>query len=244
MESRNLALRRLIASIAFLFAVSDGMAQAQTGAPTPAPADVQPEATDHSSHAGMGGMGMGGKSGMSHGCRGMMMHMMCAFTDHLEPRLAYLKTELKITAQQSPQWDTFADAWRAVAQKASPKCAAGESGQTEVKPGVLGDLSTMETHMVDHLEIVRAQKAAIESLFTVLTDDQKKAANETLRRLMKVGMPMGGGSMSDMDGMQHRAQGMDGKDSTQHGGGHTGGMGMGGMRHGKGMGGMHGMHHR
>jgi uncharacterized protein YoaH (UPF0181 family) len=62
---------------------------------------------------------------------------------------------------------------------------------------------------------VRAQKAAIESLFTVLSDEQRKTANETLTGIMKVGMSMGdmmGGGMSHAGG--------DGK----------GGM-MGGMNH-------------
>ena len=37
--------------------------------------------------------------------------------------------------------------------------------------------------MVDHLDIVRAQKAALEPLFNVLSEDQKKAANDTLGHL-------------------------------------------------------------
>ena len=61
--------------------------------------------------------------------------MMCGFTEHLDARLAYLKTELKITDQQAPQWNAFADAWRAVAQKASAKCAIAEEHQMEAKQG-------------------------------------------------------------------------------------------------------------
>ncbi len=196
---------------------------------------------------GMGGMDGGAKGGMSGMSARMMKQMMCGFTEHLEARLAYLKTELKITDQQLSQWNAFADAWRAVAQKASGKCAAIEGHQMDSKRGVLGQLTMMETHMVDHLDIVRAQKAALEPLFNVLSEDQKKAANDTLRHLMKVGMPMGGGDMAEMDGTQRTHQGMDGKDSIRHGGGmggmggmHRGG-GMGGMRHGGG--GMGGMQH-
>ena len=59
------------------------------------------------------------------------------------------------------------------------------------KPEVLNKLTMMENHMVDHLEVVRAQKAAIESLFTSLSDEQKKTANETLTGIMKVGKSMG-----------------------------------------------------
>jgi hypothetical protein len=97
--------------------------------------------------------------------------------------------------------------------------------------------------MADHLEIVRAQKAALEPLYNVLTDDQKKAANETLTRVMKVGMPMGGDGMGGMrhdsgGGMEHGEMGHGGMGGMDHGGMGTGGMGKGGMGHGGAMGGM------
>jgi hypothetical protein len=259
------ASRQLMASAAYLFLAVGGVSgtQAQTAAPAPAPAPAptQPEANDRSSvGTGVGGMGgmdhdaMGGMSGMSHGGGGMIKKMMCGFTEHLEARLAYLKTELKITDQQTPQWNAFADAWRAVAQKASTKCAAVDGHQMDGRQGVLGQLSMAETHMVDHLEVIRAQKAALEPLFNVLSDDQKKAANETLRDVMKVGMPMGGGGivqhgggeMDGMDAIQDSGSGMGGMGGMRHGSGGMGGMrhgggGMGGMRHGGG--GMGGMRH-
>jgi hypothetical protein len=77
-----------------------------------------------------------------------------------------------------------------------------------------------------NLELVHGQKAALEPLFNVLSDDQKKAADETLTRVMKVGMSMGGGGM-DHGSMSHSGM--------SHGG--MGGMmgGMGGMSHGGGM---------
>ncbi|GLI91907.1 Spy/CpxP family protein refolding chaperone [Methylocystis echinoides] len=168
----------------------------------------------------MGGMSHGGSGGGSHGggMGGMMQHMMCGFTEHLDGRLAYLKAELKLTAEQGSAWDNFADAWRAVAQKASAKCAAMDDRPDNSKPPVLQKLQKMETHMSDHLEIVRAQKAAIEPLFTALSEEQRKIASETLTGIMKVGMSMGGGGMMGggmMGGMSH---------------GGSGG-GMGGMQH-------------
>ncbi len=180
---------------------------------------------DHGSAGGMGG----GMSGMSHGDKGggmgggmggMMQHMMCGFTEHLEGRLAYLKAELKLTDQQTSAWNNFADAWRAAAQKAQAKCAAPEEHKDQAKPGVLQKLDMMDKHMSDHLDIVRAQKAAIEPFFTALSDEQKKIASETMAHIMKVGMSMGGGMM----------------------GGGMGGM-MGGMNHGGSGGGMGGMQH-
>ncbi len=185
---------------------------------------------------GMGGMGGMMGSGMSHGGAGggmdhgsgggmgaMMNKMMCGFADHVEGRLAYLKAELKLTDQQLTAWNNFADAWRAAAQKAQSKCAAMDNRPDNSKPTVINKLNMMENHMSSHLDIVRAQKAAIEPLFNALSDEQKKIASETMTRVMKVGHSMmgGGGMMGGMMG----------------GMGHDGGSGggMGGMDHGGGM---------
>lgn len=239
------------AAAVFFIASAPSAIRAQTVAPAPSPAQAQPDATGHGGMGGMGGMGRSsGRGGMDHGGMGgkdhgggMMKEMMCGFTEHLDARLAYLKTDLKITDQQTPQWNAFADAWRAVAQKASAKCAMGDEHQMDAKQGVPGKLSMMETHMADHLEIVRAQKAALEPLYNVLAEDQKKAANETLTRVMKVGMSMGGGGMGGMQhdsdgGMDHGEMGHGDKGGMDHGGMGMGGMGHGGMGHGGGMGGM------
>ncbi len=174
---------------------------------------------------GMGGMS-GGSGGGSHGggMGGMMQHMMCGFTEHLEGRLAYLKAELKLTDQQITAWNNFADAWRAAAQKANAKCASTDERPDNAKPAVLQKLDKMENHMVDHLDIVRAQKAAIEPLFTALSDEQKKIASDTLTSVMKVGMSM-------MGGMGHGGGGMMGGMGGMMGGGMNHGGGGGGMQH-------------
>jgi hypothetical protein len=46
----------------------------------------------------------------------------------------------------------------------------------------------MEHHMSDHLDSVRGLKGALEPLFAVLTEDQKKAADQALMTVMDVGM--------------------------------------------------------
>lgn len=68
--------------------------------------------------AGQGSM-MGGGHGsmmdmmhMMMGERGGGMGMMSAMAGHVEGRLAFLKTELKITDTQQPLWNKFADALR------------------------------------------------------------------------------------------------------------------------------------
>jgi hypothetical protein len=158
-----------------------------------------------------GGQGADSMGGMSHSGGGMMKHMMCGFTEHLEGRLAYLKAELKLTDAQTGAWNTFADTWRLAAQKATQKCEAADMRMDNSKPAVLHKLAMMENHMVDHLDVVRAQKAAIEPLFTALSEEQKKTASETLTGMMKVGMSMGGmGGMMGGGGMSHSGGGMGG----------------------------------
>jgi hypothetical protein len=197
-------LRNLAASAALLMFAGFGVASAQQAG------------TDHGAmgHGGMsqGGMGQGGMSGMmehgggaGHGGmmgggdqHAMMRKMMCGVSEHVDGRLAYLKAELKLTDQQQAAWNSFADAFRAAAQKTGQFCASitDEHGGHE---GVIDHLAKMESHMTAHLESVRSVKAAIEPLFKVLTDEQKKTANEALTSVMKVGMHMGGG----MGGMSH-----------------------------------------
>jgi hypothetical protein len=166
--------------------------------------------------AGMGHGGAGGGASHGGGMAGMMQHMMCGFTEHLEGRLAYLKAELKLTEQQVSAWNNFAEAWRAAAQKASAKCAATDDRPDHSKPPVLHKLEMMEKHMADHLDIVRAQKAAIEPLFTALSDEQKKIAGETLTSIMKVGMSMGGGMTGGMGGMMGGMSHGGSGDGAQH----------------------------
>jgi hypothetical protein len=156
-------------------------------------------------HGGMMGQGMMG--GMDHGATGggagghggmMMGHMMCRTTEHVEGRLAYLKAELKLTDAQTPQWNAFADAVKSSTQKAGQACASmhehggsESSGMSGMSGGVLQHLGMMEKMMGAHLEEIRAIKAAAEPLFAVLTDEQKKIADQTMTGMMGFGMGMG-----------------------------------------------------
>lgn len=65
----------------------------------------------------MGMMSQGGMMQMMGAMMSMMGHCammpMMGMGDHIEGRLAFLKTELRITDAQLPQWNAFADALRA-----------------------------------------------------------------------------------------------------------------------------------
>lgn len=144
-----------------------------------------------SAQQGMPGMmqggGMMGHEGMSHegmGHEGMMGPgmMMCHMGGHVEGKLAYLKAELKITEAQMPQWNAFADAFRANGQKMAQHCGMmKEHGGAMMSADVVERLNMMEQHMTMHLESLRAIKATLQPLFTVLSDEQKKTANDILK---------------------------------------------------------------
>jgi hypothetical protein len=106
----------------------------------------------------MPGMMQGGGVPMGHegvGHEGMMGRgmMMCHMGGHVEGRLAYLKTELKITEAQMPQWNAFADAFRASGQKMAQHCAMmKEHGGAMMSADLPERLNMMEQHMTMHLD--------------------------------------------------------------------------------------------
>jgi hypothetical protein len=140
-----------------------------------------PPAPPAAAGAGMpGGMG-GGDMPMMGMMRMMMgregMSMMIAMARHVEGRLAFLKTELKITDAQLPLWNAVADAIRANAKSMGDMAGGMMGGQT----GTLPDkLAMREKMMTAHLEALRKFKAAVDPLYAALSDEQKKTADELL----------------------------------------------------------------
>jgi len=136
---------------------------------------------------GMQGGGMGGAGGMPMrdmmrmmmGADGMPdMRTMAAMAGHVEGRLAFLKTELKITDAQLPLWDAVADVIRANARSMG-SMAEGMMGSTQT--AALPDrLAAREKMMSAHLEVLRKFKAAIDPLYAAFSDEQKKTADELL----------------------------------------------------------------
>jgi len=126
--------------------------------------------------AGAGEMPMMGRMRMMMGRDGMSM--MGAMARHVEGRLAFLKTELKITDAQLPLWNAVADAIRANA-KTTGDMAGGMMGgsQTATLPD---KLAMREKMMTAHLEALRKFKAAVDPLYAALNDEQKKTADELL----------------------------------------------------------------
>jgi hypothetical protein len=122
-------------------------------------------------------MGMMSQRGAETGCAGMSG---MATIDHVEGRIAFLRTELKITDAQASAWNAFADALRANA-KTLAEVRASMMPQQGATPQTLVDrLTLQEKWLSARLDGTRAIKSALTNLTASFSDDQKKAADELL----------------------------------------------------------------
>lgn len=109
--------------------------------------------------------------------------------DHIEGRIAFYKAELVITDAQLPQWNAFADALRSSA-KGMRTAMAGmmQAGTPTTAPA---RMEAIVQAMSARLDAMKATLAAGKSLYGVLSDDQKKTADE-LMAAPAMGMRAGG----------------------------------------------------
>jgi hypothetical protein len=168
-----------------------------------APATEQPAAKGQS---GMGGMMGGGGMMKNMGGKMPMMDMMqtmgmmrpggggmgMATIDRVEGRIAFLRAELKITDAQNAAWNAFADALRANA-KSLGEVRASMSGASQ--QSLVDRFALQEKWLAARLEGTRAIKTALTNLVGVLSDEQKKAADELLAPHMGMMAMMQGGQM-------------------------------------------------
>jgi hypothetical protein len=129
---------------------------------------------------GQGGMGMMGQGAMpmAGGMAGPNMPM-ADMGAHLEGRIAFLRAELGITETQATQWDAFAQALRDGAAKLKHAQAIPMQPATG-SIDFLQRVTLQEQWLGARLEGIRAVKLAFTELQAVLSDDQKKIAEELL----------------------------------------------------------------
>lgn len=118
--------------------------------------------------------------------------------DRIEGRLAFLKTELKITDAQSAAWDELATAIKATAEthNAEMRTMMQEMRDGGFMKRPLPDrLTYAQTHLEARVEQIKTLKGAVDKLYAVLDDSQKKAADEIALPAMGMGMGMMGPGM-------------------------------------------------
>ena len=147
---------------------------------------------------------------MNYGVMGHGMMPMMDPSQHIEGRLAFLKTELKITEAQSPQWTAYADALRANAKRMGQLMTdmmssgmmsqgmmnygmmMGNQGMMQGQPRPLMSLpdrlNWAEQHMAAHMEMLQAIKGPTEQLYAVLSAEQKRVADQIMGPMGMMGM--------------------------------------------------------
>jgi len=194
---------------AFALAAMMSVAQAQTAADqdhqahhpdgataTPTATQGQPVPAPTPRPAGQPGMmmkmdQMGSMTGQPDGQSGMMsmMHRMMMGQpggmglpfEHIEGRIAFLKTELKITDAQAPQWNAFADVLRANA-----KAHQGMHGKMMAQGGMPSSsswperLAFQQKALSTRLDTLKALETAAKPLYAVLTEEQRTLADQLL----------------------------------------------------------------
>lgn len=132
----------------------------------------------------------GGMGGMSE--HGMMnphpMMSPCNMTSHVEGRLAFLKTELKITEKQNTAWEKVATIIRDRAKKMSDKrdgMMKEHKDRPAQSPSLPERLQGEEKRLNDRIDALKTVSGPVTELYAQLTPDQKKTADEVL------GGPMG-----------------------------------------------------
>jgi hypothetical protein len=102
---------------------------------------------------------------------------------HIEGRLAFLRTELKITDTQAPLWDKVAAALRDRAAKRDAAIAAFRQARgAGTAPDLLAQMEGRIRAGEARLESDRAVLAAFRPLYAALSDAQKQTAEELFAR--------------------------------------------------------------
>jgi hypothetical protein len=103
---------------------------------------------------------------------------------HIEGQLAFFKTELHITDAQLPQWNALADVIRANARRLQETMTPPAQGSSGVS-ALPDQLERHAAQLAAMLDATKAVQGAAKPLYAVLTDDQKKIADELMADHMR-----------------------------------------------------------
>ena len=127
---------------------------------------------------------------------GMMGFGPDSMMDRIDGRLAFLKTELKITDAQSAAWDDFATVLRQTSETHNEMMLSMmkevQDGSFFKKP-LTERLQYQQTMMEARVEDIKSVRGALDKLYSQLDDTQKKAADEIVLPMMGMGMGRGMG---------------------------------------------------
>jgi hypothetical protein len=103
-------------------------------------------------------------------------------SERVEARLAYLKTALKITDAQAPQWNAFADALRQQARNMDERIEARRAERAQVKrdarPNAIERLERRQARLAAASARLNETLAAAKPLYAALNPEQQRVADE------------------------------------------------------------------
>lgn len=174
---------KVIAAAAALFATA-GLMTTSADAQQPTPQD-QGGAQGYGYMMGpwmMGSNGMMGNRGMGPWMmgNGQGAYMCTMMTSHIEGRLAYLKTELKVTDAQDSLWNAYASAARSNAQAMATHCTTMMGQRSATGISLPDRLDQHEQFMAAQLDAMRTMNKALKPLYAALSDSQKQTADQFL----------------------------------------------------------------
>ena len=96
----------------------------------------------------------------------------------LEGRIAFLRTELRITPAQAQAWEAFANTLRSGREHLDAARAALQEGTTAADP--MARLESFENHLRARTEAIHMTRMAFNTLYGQLDDAQKRMATTTM----------------------------------------------------------------
>jgi len=122
-------------------------------------------------------------------------------TERVEARLAYVKTALKITEAQQPQWDAYAGYARKSAQEMEQRWKSMHSGASghhgHERANAIERLEKAQSRHAETVTRLGQFLAVLKPLYTALSPEQQKVADVVLNRQ---GRSMDGQSMHGRGG--------------------------------------------
>ena len=116
--------------------------------------------------------------------------------ERVEARLAYVKTALKITEAQAPQWEAYANVVRKHAQQADQRFqerrARMEQGAERKRPTAIERLERRQQFMTVALNRTSELLAVQKPLYAALSPEQKQVADEVFAPRFNRGQHRGG----------------------------------------------------
>ncbi len=105
-------------------------------------------------------------------------------TERIEARLAYLKTALKITSAQQPQWDAFANVLRKQAGNMESRMKAwhAKMGQQREHVTAIDRLERRQEMLASASQSLQEVLAAAKPLYAALSPEQQQIADQLLAR--------------------------------------------------------------